>query len=123
MIQRRRASNEKKQVPNNSTLASAAILAGSVAGATAAAAGTSTVPSNPTGLTATPGNTTVTLSWGAPSNNGGTAVLGYNVYEATTAGGENHSSPGNGNILIVGTNAIVRGLTNGRHVLLHRQRG
>lgn len=38
------------------------------------------VPGVPTGLTATPGNTQVTLTWNAPSNNGGAAIDSYIVY-------------------------------------------
>ena len=37
----------------------------------------SSVPSAPTGLMATPGNTDVSLSWTAPTNNGGTAISDY----------------------------------------------
>lgn len=47
-----------------------------------------TVPGAPTGLTATSGNAQVSLSWTAPSSNGGSAIIGYNVYRGTTAGGE-----------------------------------
>ena len=42
-------------------------------------------PGAPTGLTAKPGNTQVTLSWTAPASNGGSQVSGYNVFEGTTA--------------------------------------
>jgi minor extracellular protease Epr len=47
-----------------------------------------TAPSAPQGLTATPGTSTVTLTWSAPASNGGTAVIGYKVYRGTTSGGE-----------------------------------
>jgi hypothetical protein len=42
-------------------------------------------PGTPTGLTAKPGNTQVTLSWTAPASGGGSLVSGYNVFEGTTA--------------------------------------
>jgi fibronectin type 3 domain-containing protein len=44
---------------------------------------TLTPPAAPTGLTATPGNATVALSWTASSG-----ATSYNVYRGTTAGGE-----------------------------------
>jgi titin len=44
-----------------------------------------TTPGAPTGLTAKPGNTQVTLSWAAPASDGGSPVSGYNVFEGTTA--------------------------------------
>ncbi|HKD94095.1 MAG TPA: fibronectin type III domain-containing protein [Gaiellaceae bacterium] len=47
-----------------------------------------TAPSAPTLNSATAANTTVTLAWGAPSNNGGSAVTGYRVYRGTSSGGE-----------------------------------
>ena len=69
-----------------------------------------TVPGAPTGLTATPGNSQVTLSWAAPAS-GGTAISGYNVFEGTRPGGENRT-PVNGS-LVTATSYTVTGLTNG----------
>jgi titin len=40
-----------------------------------------TIPGAPAGLTATPGNEFVTLTWTAPSNNGGAAIDHYVVYQ------------------------------------------
>jgi predicted RNA-binding protein with TRAM domain len=70
-----------------------------------------TAPAAPTGLKATPGNTTAALSWTAPAN-GGSAITGYNVYEGTASGGENYSAAVNGTLLS-GTTYSVTGLTNG----------
>ena len=70
-----------------------------------------TAPSAPTGVTATPGNTTITLSWTAPSD-GGSAITGYDVYESTTSGAENYASPVNTSP-ITGTTTTLTGLTNG----------
>jgi fibronectin type 3 domain-containing protein len=38
-----------------------------------------TVPGAPTGVTATPGNTSASVSWTAPTDDGGTAITGYTV--------------------------------------------
>jgi fibronectin type 3 domain-containing protein len=43
-------------------------------------------------------NNTISVTWSAPASNGGSAVNGYNVYRATTAGGE-------------GTTAYATGIT------------
>ena len=43
-------------------------------------------PSAPTLLSARPGNAQVTLSWSAPSSNGGSDVTNYTIYRDTTSG-------------------------------------
>jgi hypothetical protein len=43
-------------------------------------------PGPPSGLSATPGSSEVSLSWAAPSSNGGLPVSGYDVYLSTTPG-------------------------------------
>src|SRR5260370_24309158 len=47
-----------------------------------------TVPGAPTGLTATAGTGKVSLSWTAPSSNGGVNITSYRVYRSTTSGTE-----------------------------------
>ena len=45
-------------------------------------------PGAPMGLSAVAGDASATLSWTAPSFDGGSPVTGYRVYRGTTAGGE-----------------------------------
>ncbi len=61
------------------------------------------VPDPPTGLTTTPGNTQVFLSWTAPSKDGGATVDYYIVYQ----NGTDVQHP-------TGTSVTVTGLTNGQ---------
>ncbi|MGH2613245.1 MAG: fibronectin type III domain-containing protein [Rhabdochlamydiaceae bacterium] len=70
-----------------------------------------TVPDSPIGLTATTGETTVSLSWTIPSSNGGSVVTGYNVYRGTTSGGESTTPIATG---ITSTSYTDTGLTNGQ---------
>ena len=62
-------------------------------------------PAAPTGLTATPGNASVTLSWTAP-----TGAASYNIYRGTTAGGESATPIATG---VVAASYTDSGLTNG----------
>ena len=71
-----------------------------------------TAPSAPTSVTAAPGNGSVTVSWSAPTSNGGSTITGYDVYEGTTSGQET-TTPVNGTTAITGTSYTVPGLTNG----------
>jgi PKD repeat protein len=74
-----------------------------------------TPPGPPTGLTATPGNGQVALSWTPPANNGGVAISGYKVYRGTTSGGETPVTTG-GCSAVGGTTTSCTdtGLTNGQ---------
>ena len=65
----------------------------------------------PAGLTATPGNAQVTLSWAAPASDGGSPVSGYIISQGTSPGGET-GAPVNGS-LVTGTSYTVTGLANG----------
>jgi len=46
------------------------------------------VPFAPTSLSATGGVGSITLSWSAPTSNGGSLITGYNVYRGSSAGNE-----------------------------------
>ena len=85
---------------------------GSASGAASATpAAAITNPGPPNGLTASPGNGQVTLSWAAPASNGGASISGYEIYRGTRPGGES-SGPVNGT-LVQATSYTLTGLTNG----------
>jgi putative cell wall-binding protein len=66
-------------------------------------ASTSTTPGAPTGVTASPGDTTAAVAWSAPASNGGSAITSYVVT----------ASPGGRTATSTGTTATVTGLSNG----------
>ncbi len=47
-----------------------------------------TLPSAPLGLAATPSDSQVSLTWSAPSSDGGSAITAYRIYRSTTSGAE-----------------------------------
>jgi fibronectin type 3 domain-containing protein len=67
--------------------------------------GATVVPAIPTGLAATAGNGSVSLTWSASAG-----AASYNVYQATTSGGEGVSAKQVG---LTGTSATITGLSNG----------
>ena len=70
-----------------------------------------TKPGLPNGLTASPGDGKVTLSWQAPGSDGGAGISGYEIYRGTSPGGES-GTPVNAS-LVAGTSFTLTGLTNG----------
>jgi subtilase family serine protease len=68
-----------------------------------------TKPAAPTLNSATAGNGAVSLSWSAPTSNGGSAITGYDVYAATVSGAELTSAP----TVVTGTSTTISDLTNG----------
>lgn len=79
--------------------------------ASATPASAVTQPGAPTGLTVTPGNGRVTLSWTAPAADGGAGISGYLIYQGTSPGGESRVAV-NG-ALVQATSYTVTGLANG----------
>jgi PKD repeat protein len=73
-----------------------------------------TAPGPPTGLTGSPGNGQVSLSWTAPANNGGVSISSYRVYRGTTSGGETLVTTGGCSGLGAVTSCTDTGLTNGQ---------
>ncbi len=69
-----------------------------------------TLPGSPTSITAVPGNSQVTVSWVAPTFNGGTPILSYSVtaFDSNSVVSGSCSTP-NGST----TSCTVTGLTNG----------
>ncbi len=82
-----------------------AVDAGGDSAASTEASGT-TIPSPPTGLTASPGNGSVSLSWTASAG-----AASYNIYEGTTSMGEGATPAQSG---VGGTSVSIGGLTNGK---------
>jgi predicted phage tail protein len=68
-------------------------------------------PGSPINLTATPGNAKVTLTWTAPTSNGGSAILGYKLYRGTSSGGETLYATLGNVLTVVNSKNIVNGVT------------
>ena len=66
-------------------------------------------PSSPTDLTATPGDTQVTLTWQTPNDDGGLAITGYRIEQSTDTTTWTTTTPAT----TTGTTATITGLTNG----------
>src|SRR5947199_302794 len=70
----------------------------------------STPPGAPQGLVATAGDATVTLTWSAPSSNGGSPITNYRIYRSTTGGGETLQAT-IGNVLTYSDTSVTNGVT------------
>ena len=63
-------------------------------------------------LTAKAGVASAALTWTAPASTGGSAITGYNVYKATTAGGESNTPVNSSPLASTARTFTVTGLTN-----------
>jgi len=69
-----------------------------------------TPPDAPQGLGATAGDATVTLTWSAPSSNGGSPITNYRIYRGTSSNGETLLAT-IGNVLTYTDTAVTNGVT------------
>src|SRR5437879_5891148 len=69
-----------------------------------------TPPSAPQGLGATAGDATVTLTWSAPSSNGGSPITNYKIYRGTSSNGETLKAT-IANVLTYSDPAVTNGVT------------
>ena len=68
------------------------------------------VPSPPSNIVATEGNSQVQLAWAAPSDDGGSPITAYKVYRSLISGGETLLAT-LGNVLAYSDSAVTNGLT------------
>lgn len=71
-----------------------------------------TLPTAPASISGTPGQSQVTVSWTAPSSDGGTAVTSYTLQRATNVGFTTGLTTTSG---LTGTSTVVTGLANGTY--------
>src|SRR5205809_158605 len=67
-------------------------------------------PGAPQGLVATAGDATVTLTWSAPSSNGGSPITNYRIYRGTSSNGETLKAT-IGNVLTYTDTSVTNGVT------------
>src|SRR5207244_9088615 len=62
------------------------------------------------GRVATAGDATVTLTWSAPSSNGGSPITNYRIYRGTSSNGETLKAT-IGNVLSYSDTSVTNGVT------------
>jgi hypothetical protein len=72
-----------------------------------------TAPTPPRGLGAAPGNGKATLTWTAPSSNGGKPITGFNVYKGTLPDSEGYTPINASPLPATASSYTVTGLANG----------
>ncbi|AGB04610.1 putative protease [Aciduliprofundum sp. MAR08-339] len=70
-----------------------------------------TAPSAPQNLQATAGDGQVSLSWQAPSSNGGAAITEYKIYRGTSSGSESYLAEVSGSTLSYTDTSVTNGQT------------
>src|SRR5207253_11085997 len=78
--------------------------------ARAAPTAPATPPGAPQGLVATTVDATVTLTWSAPSSNGGSPITNCRIYRGTASGGETLKAT-IGNVLTYSDTSVTNGVT------------
>ncbi len=68
-------------------------------------------PSAPLNLKAEAGDGYVTLTWNAPSSNGGSAITSYKIYRGTSSGGESYLTSVSGSTLTYTDSSVTNGVT------------
>lgn len=72
--------------------------------------GAATIPSSPTGLATSIGNEFVTITWLAPSVDGGSAITQYIIYRSNASGGV-YTQIGTSNVLSYTNSGLVNNIT------------
>jgi len=92
-------------------------LAGISAQSTAASATILNMPSAPQALTAMATSDKATLTWQAPSNNGGTVILSYQIYRSIGEGTYSQIGQVNGSVLTYVDTSVTAGTTYSYYVI------
>src|SRR5437867_1799317 len=104
------ASATLSMTPTSSTTYAVNGTAGSISHSINVAVTVLTVPYAPQNLQTTSGNAQVSLSWSAPSNNGGSAITNNNIYRSSSSGSGTFIAT-TGNVLCYNDSGLTNGQT------------